>query len=156
MTPRIYVETSVFSYLTSRDSASLMGAARQLATRLWWERRGEFELFVSEVVLRECRTGDEAAVVRRMDALSGIPLLALSDSALTVADDLLSKGIMPAKAAEDALHIAIAAVHEVDFLLSWNFKHIANPVIQAQIAKRLQQMGLRLPFICPPDALLGD
>ncbi len=63
---------------------------------------------------------------------------------------------MPAKAGEDALHIAIAAVHEVDFLLSWNFKHIANPVIQAQIARRLQRMNLRLPFICPPEELLGE
>jgi hypothetical protein len=58
MKPRVYVETSVFSYLTARDSASLTGAARQLTTRRWWERRAEFELLVSEVVMRECRSGD--------------------------------------------------------------------------------------------------
>jgi predicted nucleic acid-binding protein len=154
--PRVYVETSVFSYLTARDSSSLMGAARQLATRLWWDERSRFEVLVSEVVVRECRAGDEHAVVRRMAALDGLPLLALSDSALDVANTLLHEGIMPAKASEDALHIAIASVHEIDFLLSWNFKHIANPVIQARIAKRLSQMGLRLPFICPPEELLGD
>lgn len=63
---------------------------------------------------------------------------------------------MPAKAAEDTLHIAIAAIHKVDFLLSWNFKHIANPVIQAQIAARLARIGLNLPFICPPEELTGE
>jgi predicted nucleic acid-binding protein len=156
MKPRVYVETSVFSYLTARDSASLTGAARQLITRRWWKRRAEFELLVSEVVMRECRSGDPQAVARRIEALSDIPLLSLSAQAAQIAELLLVEGIMPAKAAEDALHIAIAAVHGVDFLLSWNFKHIANPVIQAQIAARLAQLGLALPFICPPEELLGE
>jgi hypothetical protein len=89
-------------------------------------------------------------------ALAGIPLLSLNEQAAQIAQNLLSEGIMPAKAAEDALHIAIAAVHGVDFLLSWNFKHIANPVIQAQIAARLAHMGLALPFICAPEELLGE
>ncbi len=156
MNPRVYIETSVFSYLTARDSSSLTGAARQLTTRRWWERRAEFELLISEVVVRECKSGDAQAVQRRMAALEGIPLLSLSSQAAQIAELLLTEGIMPAKAAEDALHIAIAAVHGVDFLLSWNFKHIANPVIQAQIAARLSQMGLALPFICAPEELLGE
>ncbi len=156
MKPRVYVETSVFSYLTARDSTSLVGSSRQLLTRRWWERRGDFELFVSEVVIRECRDGDALAAARRMEALDAIPLLSLTQHAVELAALMLSENIMPAKAAEDALHIAIAAVHKVDFLLSWNFKHIANPVIQAKIAAKLQAVGLALPFICPPEELLGE
>ena len=91
-----------------------------------------------------------------MAAVAGIPLLSLTDQAAFIAKLLLSEGILPAKAAEDALHIAIAAVHQVDFLLSWNFKHIANPVIKAQIAARLSSLGLALPFICPPEDLAGE
>ena len=156
MKPRVYVETSVFSYLTSRESSSLVGATRQLLTRRWWERRGEFELFVSEVVVRECKAGDGQAVARRLGAIAGMPLLGLTQRAADIAQLLLAEGIMPAKAAEDALHIAIAADHKVDFLLSWNFKHIANPVIQAQIASRLTGLGLALPFICAPEELSGE
>lgn len=118
--------------------------------------RENFDLFVSEVVLRECQSGDGHAAARRMEAIGNIPLLALTQRGADIAATLLTEGIMPAKAAEDALHIAIAAVHQVDFLLSWNFKHIANPVIQAKIAAKLGTMGLTLPFICPPEELLGE
>lgn len=156
MKPRVYVETSVFSYLTSRDSASLVGASRQLLTRRWWNRREEFELYISEVVLRECKAGDTQAAAARLAATADIALLELDDKAAGIAGALISNAIMPSKAAEDALHIAIAAVHQVDFLLSWNFKHIANPVIQAKIASYLQGVGLALPFICPPEDLLGE
>ena len=91
-----------------------------------------------------------------MSAVNGIPLLRLTPQASDLATLLITENIMPAKAAEDALHIAIAAVHQVDFLLSWNFKHIANPVIQAKIAAKLGSIGLALPFICPPEELLGE
>jgi predicted nucleic acid-binding protein len=156
MKPRVYVETSVFSYLTARESASLIGATRQLLTRRWWERRKDYTLFVSEVVIRECKAGDQEAADHRIAAVGDIPLLSLTDQAAHIAKLLLYEGILPTKAAEDALHIAIAAVHKVDFLLSWNFKHIANPVIQAQIAAKLRGLGLSLPFICPPEDLAGE
>ena len=111
---------------------------------------------MSEVVLRECKAGDSAAVARRLEAIGEIPLLGMTDQVAEIAQLLLSEGIMPAKAAEDALHISIAAVHRVDFLLSWNFKHIANPVMQARVAARLSDLGLDLPFICAPEELAGD
>jgi hypothetical protein len=91
-----------------------------------------------------------------MEAVRGLPLLSLTPQAADLATLLIAQNVMPAKAAEDALHIAIAAVHQVDFLLSWNFKHIANPVIQAKIAAKLGAVGLALPFICPPEELLGE
>ena len=77
----------------------------------------------------------------------------MTDQIAEIAQLLLSEGIMPAKAAEDALHVCIASVHRVDFLLSWNFKHIANPVVQARVAARLSHLGMGLPFICAPEEL---
>jgi predicted nucleic acid-binding protein len=156
MKPRVYVETSVISYLTARETDSLVGASRQLLTRRWWARREACELMISEVVLRECRAGDGEAARRRLAAVEGLPLLGLTPAVADLAVTLIDEAILPAKAAEDALHIALAAVHRVDFLLSWNFRHIANPVIQARIAERLKGLGMTLPLICAPEALLGD
>lgn len=99
MKPRIHVETSVFSYLTARECASLIGASRQLLTRRWWERREDYALFVSEVVIRECKAGDQQAADHRIAAVGDIPLLSLTDEAAHIAKLLISEGIMPAKAA---------------------------------------------------------
>jgi predicted nucleic acid-binding protein len=156
MKPRVYVETSVISYLTARESASLVGATRQLLTRRWWDRRSDYEIVISEVVVRECRVGDADAVNRRLAVIEGLPSLTVNARAADIAIALLKNNILPEKAAEDALHIAVASVHSVDFLLSWNFRHIANPTIQAKVAAYLTGQGLSLPFICPPEELLGD
>jgi hypothetical protein len=132
------------------------GACRQLLSRQWWALCDDYELFVSEAILRECRAADSDAVTRRMNTLAEIPLLSLTEQAADIARLLLVEGILPTRAADDALHIAIASAHKVDFLLSWNFKPIANPVIQAQIAVKLSQLGLSLPFICAPEDLTGE
>ena len=154
--PRIYIETSIVSYLTARDSSSLLGAARQLLTRRWWESRDTYDVFISDVVLRECRAGDSSAAMLRLESLKGIDSLSVTPSVVEVAESLLEKKIIPEKAAEDALHIAVATVHNMDFLLTWNCKHIANPIIQAGIAEHLNKRGLLLPFICTPEELSGE
>lgn len=87
--------------------------------------------------------------------LEGIPRLALSDEAISLAGDFIAKGLLPSKAADDGLHIAMATSFSVDYLLTWNCTHIANPELQAKLAKFLQQRGLFLPFICTPEELLG-
>lgn len=156
MKNKVYIETSVVSYLTARDSSSLVGAAHQLITRQWWEKRHEFDLCISDLVVNECRSGDQNAAQRRIEALQGIPLLTLDTRVFTISEALLQRGIIPIKAAEDALHIAVATIHEVDYLLTWNFKHIANPFIQKNIAIYMNEIGLLLPFICSPEELLGD
>ena len=156
MKNKVYIETSVVSYLTARDSSSLVGAAHQLITRQWWEKRHEFDLYISDLVVNECRSGDQKAAQRRIEALQGIPSLTLDTRVFTISEALLQRGIIPIKAAEDALHIAVATIHEVDYLLTWNFKHIANPFIQKNIAIYMNEIGLLLPFICSPEELLGD
>jgi hypothetical protein len=156
MKRKIYIETSVISYLTARPSKTIIGAAHQQITLAWWEARNQYDLLVSESVLRECGAGDPDAATRRLAALKDVPLLLITEEALQIAESLVEHGIVPAKAAEDALHIAIATVNGVDYLLTWNCRHIANPEIQRNIAEHLEQIGLFLPFICTPEELLGD
>jgi hypothetical protein len=137
MKRKIYVETSVISYLTARPSKTIIGAAHQQITLAWWETRSQYELLVSESVLRECGAGDPEAAKKRLAVLSDVPLLLITEQALHIAESLVGHGIVPAKAAEDALHIA-------------------NPEIQRDIAEYLEQIGLFLPFICTPEELLGE
>lgn len=156
MKRKIYLETSVISYLTSRPSKTILGAAHQQITLAWWETRDQYELLVSESVLRECGSGDAGAAQKRLDVLADVPLLLINEQALNIAEALVGQGIIPAKAAEDALHIAVATVYDVDYLLTWNCRHIANPEMQRGIAAYLEQIGLLLPFICTPEELLGE
>jgi hypothetical protein len=144
------------SYLSARESGSLLGAAHQLVTRRWWDRRKLYRCFVSDVVIRECRVGGPTAALRRLDAVRDFSSLAINERAIEIAESLLALGIVPKNAAEDALHVAIATAHDMDFLLTWNCRHIANPVIQARIAEQLEGVGLLLPFICTPEELLGE
>ncbi len=156
MKRKVYVETSVISYLTARPSKTILGAAHQQITLAWWETRNQYELLVSESVLRECGAGDPGAANKRLAVLAEMPLLLISEEALNIAEALVRQGIVPSKAAEDALHIAVATVYGVDYLLTWNCRHIANPEIQRGIAAYLDQNGLFLPFICTPEELVGE
>jgi hypothetical protein len=145
------------SYFTARPSRTLLGAAHQQITRDWWEgRRQDFDLFISELVLLESSSGDAEAARRRLEVLQGIPRLDLDDRVYQISRNLVSRAIIPRKAAEDAVHIAVATVHGMDYLLTWNCKHIANPQIQSKVANYLAGQGWLLPYICIPEELLGD
>lgn len=152
---KIYVETSVISYLTARPSKTIIGAAHQQITLAWWGLRSDYELLVSQPVWQECGAGDPVAAQKRLAALEGIPVLAVTQDMIRLAESLIAQAIIPAKAIEDALHIAVSTLHHVDFLVTWNCRHIANPVIQEKIAVYLEQLGLFLPIICTPEELLG-
>jgi len=156
MKRKIYVETSIISYLTARPSRTIIGAAHQQLTQIWWDSRSQYELLVSELVLRECEAGDPNAAQKRLTVLEDLPLLLIDERALDIAAKLVDRKIIPAKAAEDALHIAIATLYGVDYLLTWNCKHIANPEIQRNIANYLEKIGFFLPFICTPEELIGE
>ena len=144
------------SYLTARPSKNIIEAGHQHSTYLFWDRRNEFELVASELVVTECSAGDSTAASKRLEALKAIPLLDITARSIQLAKELVAANIVPAKASEDAIHICIATVHFADYLLTWNCRHIANPEIQARIAEYFQRQGLFLPFICTPDELLGD
>ena len=157
MKQRVYVETSVVSYLTARQSSNLIVASHQLITRQWWEsHRSAFELFISEAVMEEAAAGDPDAAERRIDSLAGIPLLEPSPATQEIAGRLVRDRIVPAHAVVDALHIGIAAAHGVDYLLTWNCKHIANASLRRRIAAVCRTIGAEMPVICTPEELLED
>jgi len=157
MKRRIYIETSVISYLTARPSRTILGAAHQQITQEWWSQEsGHYDLLISELVIRECAAGDPEAAGRRLAAVQNIPMLDINDQVRTIARGLVAEKYIPPHVAEDAMHIAIAAVHGVDYVITWNFRHIANPVLQERIAIFLEAHGYLIPFICSPQELLGE
>ncbi|MGZ8216515.1 type II toxin-antitoxin system VapC family toxin [Methylomagnum sp.] len=153
----VYVETSIVSYLTARPSSDLIVAAHQKATQDWWlERRHQFELRVSEFVLGEASNGNPEAAEKRLAALVGIQQLELLPIVETLASALLANGAVPPKARLDAFHIATASVHRADYLLTWNFRHIANAELWPSIRAVCESMDIRMPNICSPLELLEN
>jgi predicted nucleic acid-binding protein len=145
MKPRVYLETSVISYLTSRPSRDLIVAANQQITQEWWQlRRQDFDLFISQLVVQEASAGDEHAAQQRLQAVADIPLLIFSEETVAFAEKLIKEGPMPRKAAEDALHIAVATLNGMDYLLTWNFKHIANATMRYKIERVCRLTGYEL------------
>lgn len=157
MKKQVYVETSVVSYLTARQSRDLVRAARQEVTLEWWDRRRkEFDLYISALVLQEAGQGDREAARKRLEALDGLPLLKLTDEAVVLAEALLKEGPFPAKAADDAIHLALATVSEMDFLLTWNCRHLANAELSGPAARFLRAKGYEPPVVCTPEELMGE
>jgi hypothetical protein len=155
MKPTVYVETTVPSYLTAWPSRDLVRAGDQQVTRDWWARRSVYELRVSSLVLLECRAGDAEAAALRLAALDGIPVLAQTPEAEVLAETLLREVPLPARAAADALHVAVAAVNGVSYLVTWNCTHIANASLRPRIEEVCRRSGYEPPVICTPKELLG-
>lgn len=156
MLPKAYIETSVVSYLTARPSRDLVRAAHQQVTREWWATRDGFETFVSQFVIDEAAAGDAEAATERLGALQDIALLDVTEEAILLAGNLVAGGGLPAKARVDALHVAMATVHGMDFLLTWNCKHIANAATRGTIEDMCRAAGFEPPIICTPLELLKD
>jgi predicted nucleic acid-binding protein len=156
MKESVYVETTIVSYLTAWLSRDLIRAAHQQITQEWWQnRRQDFEIFVSEFVINEASLGDKVAAEKRLEALEGILLLDVNFEVEQLAKNLISNKALPPKSVTDALHISVAAVHGIDYLLSWNWKHIANAEMQKIIGKICTENGYNCPIICTPEELLG-
>lgn len=152
MKKRIYVETTIFSYLTSKPSTNLINAARQQTTNLWWEnRRKDFHLFVALPVIEEASKGDPNAAAKRLSVIRKLPIIGLTPQTSKLADFLIKETPFPENAEVDAFHIAIACVNQFDFILTWNFKHIANAEIRSKLEVLTQSQGYRLPIICTPE-----
>jgi predicted nucleic acid-binding protein len=136
MRPRLYLETTIPSYLTSRPSRDLIIAGHQQITREWWEtRRDSFQVYISQLVIDEAGAGDRAAARARLNVLENLPRLDITPEVAELATSILASGKIPRKAVTDAAHIAIAAVHGMDFLVTWNCAHIANATIARAIAQ---------------------
>jgi hypothetical protein len=156
MKPRVYIETTIPSYLTAWPSRDLVRAAHQQVTREWWNRRASFELFISALVIKECEAGDSAAATDRMAAIADIPVLEQTDRVTVLAERLLKLVPLPPKAGADAFHIAHAAMHRMQYLLTWNCRHIANATFRPAIVRICESEGVAAPLICTPLELLPE
>lgn len=157
MKPRVYLETTVPSYLTAWPSRDLIMASHQQMTREWWEsRRQDFDVFVSQFVIDEASAGDPDAARRRLEVLADLPLLYPSDDVEPLAAELMKRVPLPPKAAADSLHIAIATVNGMQFLLTWNCAHIANAELRFNIEEVCRGFGYQPPVICTPEELLKE
>ena len=156
MKSRLYLETTIPSYLTAWTSRDLVMAGHQQVTREWWERRrGDSAIYISTFVLDEAGSGDPSAAGRRLEFLENLPLLASTAPALELAGRLLRECRLPARAAIDAAHIALATVHGMDYLLTWNCTHLANAEIIPKVRSVCENAGYVCPMICTPEELMG-
>ena len=154
---RIYIESTIPSYVTARPAHNLLQAARQQLTKDWWDlKRGQHEVFTSQVTLDEIAGGEPAMAQRRLELMADVPVLDLTPDAHTLTQQVLDSGLLPATADSDAAHIALATVHKMDILLTWNCRHIANGAIQVRLRRLVQSLGYELPAICTLDELIGE
>ena len=154
---RIYIESTIPSYVVARPARALLQAARQQLTKDWWDlKREKHELFTSQVVLDEIAFGEKAMAQLRLELLQGVPSLPLTDDVKDFARKVQTSWLLPATADRDATHIALASAYEMDILLSWNCRHIANAMIQARLRRLADDAGFTLPVLCTPEELLEN
>jgi hypothetical protein len=156
MLPAVYLETTIPSYLTAWPSRDVVRSAHQQITREWWKpRRLHFRLFTSTLALDEAALGDKSAAKDRLQILHKFPLLEVTDAVISLTTSPLAAGCIPTQAATDAAHLAVATVHSMDYLLTWNCRHINNAEILRDVAAVCTRHGYALPMVCTPEELMG-
>ena len=155
MKPKVYIETTIISYLAARPSRDLIVAGHQQITHEWWQTiRPKFVLVSSQLVMREAGSGDAEAAAARLAFMAGLTLLGISEEALSLARQLLQQKAIPQEFPEDALHVAVAVVNGIDYLLTWNYKHLANAALRGKIEATCREMGYEAVIICTPQELM--
>lgn len=155
MNPTVYIETTVIGYLASRPRNNAIVAGHQNTTRDWWQTAADrFDLVASELVVQECSAGDESAAEERLEALAEITLLRTTSDAEQLAKALIAGHAIPESHPEDALHIALAVVNGIQYLVTWNFRHIANAAVRSTIERVCRDAGYEPSVICTPEELL--
>jgi len=153
--PTVYIETTIPSYLTARSSENVCALSRQIITRKWWlEKKSHYHLFISDVVMLECQKGDPIASQHRIEVINGIENLEITDECAVLAERIFNELQIPDRARDDSLHISLASVHKVDYLLSWNFRHIVNAVSIKKLNAFLRKENNHIPQICTPEELM--
>ena len=156
MNGSVYIETSILGHLTARPTDNLIVAANVKITQDWWnEYRRSFMLYASEIVEDEAGKGDPEMASQRLNLLQSLMLLELTEEAFELSQAFLSQSNLPQKAFNDALHMEVATVYNLDYLLTWNCKHMANAQIQRKLARISSDLGYVLPVICTPYELIG-
>ena len=142
--PKVYIETTIPSYLTARPSRDAVTRHRRRSTQTWWRsQRSKYDLFTSQVALQEAEAGDPEAAQRRLAALQGLPLLDLTAEVEELVAKIVGPGMIPREYPEDASHIAVATVNGLDYLLTWNLSHIAKRDAPEQLRTSHPFRGVR-------------
>jgi predicted nucleic acid-binding protein len=153
----VYLETTFVSHLVALPARDLVIAAHQQVTRDWWQRRRpQFRLVISQVVLDEIAAGDKSEAQKRLELVKPLAVLSSSPDAEALTASILQAGALPAKAVRDAAHIALATVHGVGYLLTWNCRHLANAQISRRVSRICSERGFIMPTICTPEELLEE
>jgi predicted nucleic acid-binding protein len=152
----VYLETTVVGNIAGRVHPNPDVASRQRKTRRWWRTaRVEHRIVISHLVLDECQAGDPTAAQERLDEIDELDRLDITYNVRNLANALMAAGAIPESEPRDALHVAIAAVHGVQYLVTWNFKHIANATLRRRINDVCRDNGYEPPIICTPEELAG-
>ena len=155
--PTLYLETSVPSYYTARRSTDMVVLTHQHLTREWWENRiDSYAVYVSEIVYDEIRRGDSEAARRRVESIESFPMLDVTGQAESLAMHYIRELPLPESALADALHLAVASINGLDYLVTWNCRHIARGSVKKKLPQLNDAQGLRSPTICTPEELLYD
>ncbi|MGL6225056.1 MAG: type II toxin-antitoxin system VapC family toxin [Thermoguttaceae bacterium] len=149
--PKIYVESSTISYLTARPTEEPLRKAKQIYTRMWWEKRERYDLYISQTVLDEISEGNTDAAKVRLEAVDGLTILPPVQDIKRLTEVLLDTGTVPKKVENDATHIAYAAAYGMDFLITWNQKHIATDYKMKQIEALITGFGYKPPLLTTPE-----
>jgi hypothetical protein len=153
----IYVETTVIGNVAGRIHSNPDAASRQRTTRTWWNAAAaHYALAISQLVIDECSDGDPSAAQERLNVLNDLTVLAITDDARSLARLLNAEGAVPPSEPRDALHIAVATVQRVQYLVTWNFKHIANATMRTKIEQTCRDAGFTPPVICSPPEIPGN
>ncbi len=153
----IYLETTIVGHLVGRIRRDPLIAARQQVTRDWWrDEAAKYTVLISQLVLDECSEGDPEAAAERLEVVKNLDLLEVSDEVDALAAALIAGNAVPATEPRDAFHIAISAVNGINYLLTWNFKHIANASLRERIEQVCREAGFDPPVICTPEELMGN
>ncbi|VXD15042.1 conserved hypothetical protein [Planktothrix paucivesiculata PCC 9631] len=156
MIQTVYIETSIIGYLTARPTDNLIVAANMKITQDWWDEYcNSLVLYTSELVEDEAQRGDSIIATQRLILLQSLTFLELTEEATDLAQEFLQQSNLPQKASNDALHIALATVYGLNYLLTWNCKHMANSQIQRKLSEISCNLGYTLPFICTPYEFLN-
>ena len=155
MKPTLYLETTIVSYYVARPTDQLIVAAHQELTRQWWEQRLKgFRAYISQFVLDEVRDGDPIMVRKRLRALRGLERLPTVNTALELGRKLLLSGLFPRAAARDASHLSMAAAYGLQFLVTWNCRHLANARVFDRVWRICREAGYECPVVCTPEELM--
>lgn len=156
MNPKLYLESTIPSYLTARPGRDLIVAAHQQITQEWWaSRRTKFDIYVSQFVLDEVALGDLQLAEKRLEVVGSFPQLEITEDVTRLAEHLIASGVVPDKAPIDAAHVAVSAVHAMDYLMTWNCRHLANAEISLRVRRACAAQGYECPIMCTPEELMG-